>query len=101
MYCQLQETKIIHHLQGGMDTEARLLLASNVTMPSNSFVFHICVTKDSWGKITLTVLGHNNKPCGPIVDCQEQRQQHCSMRQSPVLAIDCIEQCQDVILPDN
>ncbi len=29
------------------DPEARLLLASNVTMPSNGFVFHKCITVDS------------------------------------------------------
>jgi hypothetical protein len=47
MYCQLQETTIFYHrLQGATDTEARLLLASNVKVPSNGFVFRKCVTKD-------------------------------------------------------
>ncbi len=35
---------------------------------------------------------NNDKPCGPIVNCQEQRQQHHPIWQSPILAIDCVEQ---------
>ncbi len=68
MNCQLHETRTTYHcLQGAVYAEAKLLLASVVTVPSNGFVFHYCVIEHSWCEITSTVPGHNNKPCGPIV----------------------------------
>jgi hypothetical protein len=78
-----------------VDAEARLLLASNVTVPFNGFVFSKRITKYPWRKITLAVSGYNDKPCGPIVSCLEQQQQCCLVQQSAILAIDPIEQhCQ-------
>ncbi len=53
-----------------MDTGAKLLLANNVTVPSNGFAFHHRITEAPWRKIMLTVPGHNNKPCRPFVNCQ-------------------------------
>ncbi len=47
MNCWLQETTIIYYsLQGAADAEAKLLPASDVTLQSNGFVFHKCVTED-------------------------------------------------------
>ncbi len=45
-----------------------------------------------WCKITSMVPGHNNKPCGPIVDCQEQRQHHHCVQPSSTLSVDRVEQ---------
>ncbi len=78
-----------------MGAEARLQLASNVTVLSNGFVFHKCITEDPWRKITSAVADHNDKPRGPIVDCQEQQQQHCLIQQWAILAVSWVEQrCQ-------
>ncbi len=65
MICWLQETMIIYNrLQGAADAEARLLLASNVTVPSSGFVFHKRITEYPWCNITSALPGHNNKPWG-------------------------------------
>ncbi len=80
-------------MRGTADAEARLLLASNVTVPSNGVAFHKCVTNDPCRKIMLAVPGHNDKPCGPIVNCQEQQQQRQPIQQSAILSVNHIEQC--------
>ncbi len=53
-----------HCLQGAAGAEAKLMLASILTLPSNGFVFHKCITKDPWCKIRSTVLGHKDKRLG-------------------------------------
>jgi hypothetical protein len=43
MNCQLQEmTTTYNRSQGAVYAEAKLLLASIVTVPSNGVVFHMC-----------------------------------------------------------
>ncbi len=75
-----------------MDAEARLLLASDMTVPSNASVFLKFINKDPWCKTTSTVPGYNDKPCEPIVDYQEQWQQRHPIKGSAILAVDCVEQ---------
>jgi hypothetical protein len=71
------------------DAEAKLMLASVVTVLSNGFVFQkTCVARSF-----LTGPSHNDMLCAPIVDCQEQQQQRCLIGQSPILAVNLVEQC--------
>jgi hypothetical protein len=47
MNYQLHQTITTYHrLQGAADAEAKLMLASFVTVPSNGFAFHHRVTKE-------------------------------------------------------
>ncbi len=62
----LKTTTTYHRLQGAVDAEAMLMLASIVTVPSNGFVFHHRDTEEPWCEITPGVPGHNDKPCGPL-----------------------------------
>jgi hypothetical protein len=39
-------TTTYHCLQGAVVAEAKLMLASIVTVPSNDFVFHHCATEE-------------------------------------------------------
>jgi hypothetical protein len=73
------------------DAEAKLMLASVVTVQSNGFVFHHCITEEPGRKITLTVLSHNNILRGPFLNCQEQQQQCCRGQRSSTLFVDCVE----------